>query len=145
VWRSQYGRPKFNSSSESDEWRELTERSQSKTTWENLDLVAAESKVFLLGIWKNFNELEENMSMPELISVVNAMTEKDFEDKKFFAQIEGIDIDSGSSNGKTFEDIRREALGDDPTTNDIINLKGKLAKETGFGVDQGLMYEVWDK
>ena len=83
--------------------------------------------------------------MPELISVVNAMTEKDFEDKKFFAQIEGIDIDSGSSNGKTFEDIRREALGDDPTTNDIVNLKGKLAKETGFGVDQGLMYEVWDK
>jgi hypothetical protein len=145
VWRSQYGGPKFNSSSESDEWRELTERSQSKTTWENLDLVAAESKVFLLGIWKNFDELEENMSMPELISVVNAMTEKDFEDKKFFAQIEGIDIDSGSSNGKTFEDIRREALGDDPTTNDIVNLKGKLAKETGFGVDQGLMYEVWDK
>lgn len=83
--------------------------------------------------------------MPELISVVNAMTETDFEDKKFFAKLEGIDIEGGSSNQKTFEDIRRESLGDDPKTNDIVNLKGSLAKQTGFGIGQGLEYEVWDK
>lgn len=72
------------------------------------------------------------------------MNEKDYEDKKFSAALKGVDLDSNRQDVKTFEDIRREALGDDPKANDIVNLKGKLAQEAGFGIDQGLMYEVWD-
>lgn len=61
------------------------------------------------------------------------------------AALQGVDLDEESgSKAKTFEDIRREALGDDPATNDIANLKGSLAKEAGFGIGQGLTYEVWD-
>ena len=52
--------------------------------------------------------------------------------------------ENNSSGAKTFEDIRREALGDDPATNDVANLKGSLARQEGFGVGQGLMYEEWD-
>lgn len=61
------------------------------------------------------------------------------------AALQGVDLDENSgSQAKTFEDIRREALGDDPAINDITNLKGSLAKEAGFGIGLGLTYEVWD-
>jgi hypothetical protein len=73
------------------------------------------------------------------------MNEKDYEDKKFSAALKGVDLDNSREDSKTFDDVRREALGDDPKANDIVNLKGKLAQEAGFGVGQGLMYEVWDK
>lgn len=71
---------------------------------------------------------------------------KDYEDKKFLAALQGVDLDenSGNSGTKTFEDIRREALGDDPRTNDVANLKGSLARQEGFGIGHGLMYDEWD-
>ena len=70
---------------------------------------------------------------------------KDYEDKKFLAALQGVDLDENSGSGaKTFDDIRREALGDDPRTNDIANLKGSLAKQEGFGVGIGLAYDEWD-
>jgi hypothetical protein len=97
-----------------------------------------------LGVWKNFQELEENISIPELESIFATINEKDYEDKKFSAALKGVDLDANRENTKTFEDVRREALGDNPKTNDIVNLKGRLAQETGFGVGKGLMYEVWD-
>lgn len=140
----QNGGPKFNSSSDQDEWRQLRETTQEKVSWEDLDLAAVESKVFLLGVWKNFQELEENISIPELESIFATINEKDYEDKKFSAALKGVDLDANRENTKTFEDVRREALGDNPKTNDIVNLKGRLAQETGFGVGKGLMYEVWD-
>lgn len=42
----------------------------------------------------------------------------------------------------TASDVRRRALGDDPTVNDIVGLKGALAEEAGFGIGFGLEYEI---
>lgn len=75
------------------------------------------------------------------------MSNKEYADKKFLAALQGVDLDESREPGtgpKTFEDIRREALGDDPNTNDIANLKGSLAHEAGFGIGLGLGYEIWD-
>ena len=36
---------------------------KSGETWETLDLAKLESEVFLLGIWKDYQELESSMSM----------------------------------------------------------------------------------
>jgi len=81
----------------------------------------------------------------ELILTLEEANKKEYEDKKFLAALQGVDLDENNSSGaKTFEDIRREALGDDPATNDVANLKGSLARQEGFGVGQGLMYEEWD-
>lgn len=63
------------------------------------------------------------------------------------AALQGVDLDENSGgDGKTksFDEVRREALGDDPNTNDIANLKGSLAREAGFGVGMGIGYEIWD-
>jgi hypothetical protein len=84
------------------------------------------------------------MSLKELIDTLEEMNKKDLEDKKFLAALQGVDLEGGSESSKSFDDVRREALGDDPRTNDIVNLKGNLAKQEGFGIGNGLGYEVWD-
>lgn len=84
------------------------------------------------------------MSLKELIDTLEEINKKDLEDKKFLAALQGVDLEGGSESSKSFDDVRREALGDDPRTNDITNLKGNLAKEQGFGIGNGLGYEVWD-
>lgn len=84
------------------------------------------------------------MSLKELIDTLEEMNKKDLEDKKFLAALQGVDLEGGSESSKSFDDVRREALGDDPRVNDIVNLKGNLAKQEGFGIGNGLGYEVWD-
>jgi hypothetical protein len=84
------------------------------------------------------------MSLKELIDTLEEMNKKDLEDKKFLAALQGVDLEGGSESFKSFDDVRREALGDDPRINDIVNLKGNLAKQEGFGIGNGLGYEVWD-
>lgn len=84
------------------------------------------------------------MSLKEVIDTIEEMNRKDLEDKKFLAALQGVDLDGDSNKSKSFDDIRREALGDDPTTNDIVNLKGGLARQEGFGIGHGLGYEVWN-
>lgn len=97
--------------------------------------------MFLLGHWKNYEELENQLSMPELVATVEAQQETERRNFKFFAALKGIDLDESDKTESDFERIKRKALGDDPDTNDIVNLKGKLAEEAGFGIGMGLGYE----
>lgn len=136
------GRPKFNSGSKLDEWGELRERTNSKASWDEFNLADIETKVFLLGIWKSFEELEENISIPEINAILEAKVKEDYEHKQFLAAIKGIEMPDYDTGDTTFEDVKRRALGDDPDTNDIVNLKGVLAAKEGFGVGYGIGYEV---
>lgn len=47
----------------------------------------------LLGNWRNFDELEENLSYPELVAMVNAVREREHRQMKFQAALKGVDID----------------------------------------------------
>lgn len=52
-----------------------------------------ETKVFVAcGSWKNYEELEDEMSIPELVATLNSIVDKDFEDKKFLAAMQGVDL-----------------------------------------------------
>jgi len=53
-----------------------------------------EAEVFLLGMWKNFDELEENISIDELAVILEASRKKDRQDKEFAAALKGIKLDS---------------------------------------------------
>ena len=80
---------------------------KSGETWETLDLAKLESEVFLLGIWKDYQELEKSLSMPELMATIEVSRELDYTEKKFLAAIQGVDLDaqSGESKGqKEWED-----------------------------------------
>jgi hypothetical protein len=91
--------------------------------------------------------MEDNLSMPELTSILVAKRENDYEHKKFLAAIQGIDLDgsAGKSRGqKEWEDLKARVVSGGKATdsNDIVSLQGFNAEKAGFGIGQGLDYDV---
>lgn len=118
---------------------------KSGETWESLDLAKLESEVFLLGIWKDYQELETSLSMPELMSTLSVSRELDYSEKKFLAAIQGVDLDknSGSEKGqKEWEDMKARVFskGQASDSNDVLSLQGVNAQKAGFGINMGLTY-----
>ena len=114
--------------------------------WDELDLAKLESEIFLLGIWKDYQELEKSLSMPELIATLEVSRELDYTEKKFLAAIQGVDLDkeSGKERGqKEWEDLKARVFSKGQTTdsNDVLALQGQNAKKAGFGIGMGLEYE----
>jgi hypothetical protein len=58
-------------------------------SWEKIDLAKLESEVFLLGIWKDYEDLESSLSMPELSETLNAKREESYNERKFLAALKG--------------------------------------------------------
>jgi len=119
---------------------------ESGSSWSELDLAKIEAEVFLLGIWKDYRELEESLSMPELIATLSSRRELDYQEKKFLAAIQGVDLDkqSGSERGqKEWEDMKARVFsqGKAKDGNDILALQGQNARRAGFGIGHGLDYE----
>jgi hypothetical protein len=116
------------------------------TNWEDLDLAKLESEVFLLGIWKDFDELERSLSMPELIITLGIKRELEYEDKKFLAAIQGVDLDKNSGEKKgqqEWEDMKARVFSKGQATDskDVLALQGANAMKAGFGIGMGLDYE----
>jgi len=122
------------------------QRSEAGPTWEDFDLAKLESEVFLLGIWKDYNELESSISLSELISIIASKRELDYQEKKFFASIQGVDLEGGSEpekGQKEWEDLKARVFSGGATndSNDILALQGQNAQRAGFGIGMGLDYE----
>lgn len=117
---------------------------KSGETWETLDLAKLESEVFLLGIWKDYQELETSLSMPELLATLEVSRELDYSEKKFLAAIQGVDIEQDSKKGQQeWEDMKARVFSKGQTSdaNDVLSLQGPKAKQLGFGIGMGLDYE----
>ena len=115
-------------------------------SWEDFDLAKLESEVFLLGIWKDYKELEASLSLSEIMAIIASKRELDYEEKKFFAAIQGVNLDeaSGSDRGqKEWEDLKARVFSGGATndSNDVLALQGQNAKKAGFGIGLGLDYE----
>lgn len=119
------------------------EKEDDKNSWENLDLAQLESEVFLLGIWKDYEELETCLSMAELTQTLNAKREAEYNDKKFTAAMQGVDLDKQSGQPDAWEKLKAEAFSGGATSdpNDILALQGANATKAGFGIGMGLSYE----
>lgn len=136
---------------ESEKTQEQPEQIEglSKSGWEDLDLNKLESEAFLLGIWKNYDELESSICLAELMSILEQKREMDYQDKKFTASLKGIDLDEAS--GKQEEDpweamkarvaAKTSGVGNgDP--NDITSFQGIKGQQAGFSIGKELGYEV---
>jgi hypothetical protein len=114
------------------------------SSWENIDLAKIESEVFLLGIYKDYEDLETSLSLQELISIINMRRDLDYEEKKFLASIQGIDIEgkSGKKEVDPWEAMKARVFSGGKTTdpNDITSFQGPKAAKVGFGVGMGLDY-----
>lgn len=83
--------------------------------------------------------------MPELTTILVAKREKDYEDKKFLAALQGVNLDesSKSSRGqKEWEDMKSRVFsrGSAKDSDDITSLQGHNAAKAGFGIGAGLDY-----
>lgn len=83
--------------------------------------------------------------MPELTAILTAKRENDYEEKKFFAAIQGVDLDgeSGKERGqKEWEDMKARVFsgGSSKDSSDIVSLQGQNAQKAGFGINNGLEY-----
>jgi hypothetical protein len=119
---------------------------KSGETWETLDLAKLESEVFLLGIWKDYQELEKSMSMPELLATLEVSRELDYSEKKFMAAIQGVDLEAQAQPEKgqqEWENMKARVFsrGQTNDANDVLSLQGPKAKSLGFGIGNGLDYE----
>ena len=99
----------------------------------------------LLGIWQSYEQLEESLSMPELVGILVAHKNKLYEEQKFLAAIQGIDLDketSRSSSSNPWEDMKARVFsgGQAGDSNDILALQGINAQKAGFGIGLGLEY-----
>lgn len=133
---------KINRSSEEP----VKQQAESNNTWENLDLAKLESEVFLLGIWKDYQELELSLSMPELMATLEISRELDYSEKKFLAAIQGVDLDkeTGKNKGQQeWEDMKARVFSRGATSdsNDVLALQGVNAQKAGFGIGMGLDYD----
>lgn len=124
--------------------KQQAEKTESKNSWSDIDLVKLESEIFTLGIWKNYDDLESNISMPELMAILSGRRELDYEEKKFLAAIQGVDLDKNQDRGqKEWEDLKARVFskGQATDSNDILALQGQNAAKAGFGIGMGLDYE----
>ncbi len=100
--------------------------------------------MFLLGHWKDYDELENSLSMPELTATLKAMYNAESRKNKFMASLQGVSLDSSDSNNNsekqpsTLKDIQARAMarlsGD--------NEKASSAVKYGFTPDMGVDYDI---
>jgi hypothetical protein len=116
---------------------------ESGSTWEDFDLAKIEAEAFLLGIWKDYEELEVSMSLPEITATLNAKRELDYQEKKFLAAIQGVDIEKESGEQNAWEKMKARVFSGGQTSdaNDIVAFQGATATKAGFGIGMGLSYE----
>ena len=120
------------------------EDEEDKSSWKDLDLAKLEAEVFLIGIWKNYQELEASLSLPELMLTLSQKRDLDYNEKRFLAGIQGIDLDeqTGKKENK-WEEMKARVFsgGKAKDNNDILAYQGVNAQKAGFGINMGLSYE----
>lgn len=109
-------------------------------------MAAIESEIFLLGIWKDYNDLEENLSMPELTATLIAARDIEHRKNKFIAAIQGVNIDENEeeNSSNAWEDMKARVFSGGLASNsdDIVSLQGINAVNAGFGIGMGLDYQT---
>lgn len=139
------GNIKVGASSEEDV-KTQAQKGDPGPSWEEFDLAKLESEVFLLGIWKDYSELEESLSLSEIMAIISSKRELDYQEKKFFAAIQGVDLEDSSDSErgqKEWENLKARVFSGGATndSNDVLALQGQNAKKVGFGIGMGLDYE----
>jgi hypothetical protein len=115
-------------------------------SWADFDLAKIESEIFLLGIWKDYSELEASLSLSEIMAILSSKRDLDYQEKKFFAAIQGVDLEGSDDKDRgqqEWENLKAKVFSGGATTdgNDILALQGQNAQKAGFGIGMGLDYE----
>lgn len=92
------------------------------------------------GAWKNFEEIEENLSIPELEAILAAFRDQERRRFKLQAALKGIDIDKEEQDSDSkFEEVKRRVE---------AKLTGKTEEQVEFeniGISVGSFDELEDE
>lgn len=120
--------------------KDQAQTSESGSSWKDLDLAKLETELFLLGAWKNYDELESTISMTEMLETLSSKRDLDYQEKKFLAAIQGVDLEKGKGED-AWEEMKKRVFNKGKDSNDITLLKGRAAQAAGFGIGMGLDFE----
>lgn len=84
--------------------------------------------MFLHGNWKNFDEMEEEISLPELKALLNAIREKERREQKFAAALKGVDLDEDQPKNDKFEEVKQRVNKRLKGEDDLGDLPGFIIK-----------------
>ncbi len=124
--------------------------SQENESWEEFDLMKYELQAFMIGIWKNIDELEESISLPELTEILSTHNEQEYYNRKFLAAIQGVDLEGGEKKEEDPWEAMKNRVAEKTSgikagnSNDITSYQGVKARQAGFGIGMGLDYEKMD-
>jgi hypothetical protein len=124
----------------------VKEQAEKGSSWSEFDLASIEGELFLIGNWKDYEELESSLSLPEVTLTLSSKRDLDYKEKKFFAAIQGVDLDAQNGEPDAWEKLKTKVFSKGATTDprDVLALQGVAADMAGFGIGQGLSYEKWD-
>jgi hypothetical protein len=81
--------------------------------------------------------------MPELTAILVAKRESEYEERRFLAAIQGVDLDKESKRSSNpWEDMKARVFsgGQTQSSDDILAMQGVNAQKAGFGIGMGLDY-----
>lgn len=52
-----------------------------------------------MGVWSNFEDLEESLSINELLAILKTINKEKYEEVKIHAALQGVDLDNNSQGG----------------------------------------------
>ena len=80
--------------------------------------------------------------MPELLAILESKREMDYEEKKFLAAIQGVDIEKNKPKEEDpWLKLKNKVFNEGRDDKDILTFKGAKAARAGFGIGMGLDYE----
>ena len=84
----------------------------------------------MLGIWKSYQELEDTMTLQELLETYEAVLDREYRDRRFHAALQGVDIDEQTSGGTNIGSGEKHI-------GDITQLSAKKQKDLGAASSMG--------
>lgn len=124
MWRYQVERPKSSSGSGSGDG------SEPSGGWGELKLAELEAEAFLLGHWKNFDELEEALCLAELEAVLHAKREEQFNQNKFLAALKGVNLDENAAENRVEKIKQRLAAKQAGVPEEVFELNSMFGFES---------------
>ena len=103
-----------------------------------------------IGAWLNYEQLEESLSLSELVELDKGVARRDWKLQRMIGASAGASLPEDPYDDEeeimTSDKILDKALGRlsgiDDSYNDIADVRGIAASQAGFGIGQGLGYEV---
>lgn len=98
--------------------------------------------MFLLGQWKNFDDLEESVTLDELVQIFNSLTERENRRMEFQARMAGAEIKGDSDNTQKQASTEPNSLADRlrAKKQEKLQAESKAGKTTEFA--QGVGHTV---